>query len=97
VDRRADAVLADSDFSAPGLVRAWSELGKRIGDDVALIGWGYESVGRGVHPALTTVDFNFPEIVSKALEVLSDLIEKPEEQRPQSILIKPKLIVRESA
>ena len=97
VERRADAVLAESDFSAPGLVRGWNELGYRVGHDVTLIGWGKEMVGRGMSPALTTIDFNFPEIVDKALDLLGDLIEKPEEKRPHSILVKPKLIVRESA
>lgn len=97
VDRRADAVLADSDFSAPGLVKGWNELGFKVPGDVALIGWGYEVIGRGVNPRLTTIDFNFSEIVGKALELLGDLIEKPGEERPQSILVKPKLIVQESA
>jgi LacI family transcriptional regulator len=96
LDRGADAVLADSDFSAPGLVKAWNELGVRIPDQVALIGWGYESVGRGVNPRLTTVDFNFAEIVGKALDLLSEMIEKPDEERPHAILVKPKLLVRES-
>jgi DNA-binding LacI/PurR family transcriptional regulator len=97
VDRKADAVLAESDFSAPGLVRAWNKLGYRVGEEVALIGWGDEMVGRGVIPALTTVDFNFPEIVSKALDLLSDLVERPDDPRPESVVIKPKLVVRESA
>jgi DNA-binding LacI/PurR family transcriptional regulator len=104
VDRRADAVLAESDYSVPGLVRVWSELGYRVGKDVALIGWGDEMVSRCVYPALTTVDFNFPEVVGKALDLLSDLVEKPDEPRApllpsgsSAILVKPKLIVRESA
>jgi DNA-binding LacI/PurR family transcriptional regulator len=102
VDRRADAVLADSDFSTPGLVSAWHRLGLSIPDDIALIGWGHEMIGRGVNPRLTTVDFNFGEVVGKALELLSDLIERPHEkfggdERPRSILVKPKLIVQDSA
>ena len=95
--RRADVVLADSDLSAPGLVKAWDEFGLKVPKDVALIGWGYELAGRGVNPRLTTVDFNFPEIVGKALDLVAELIEKPNEERPHSIIVKPKLIVRESA
>ncbi len=97
VDRKADAVLAESDFSGPGLVRAWDRLGLRTGQDVLLIGWGGERLGEAMYPALTTVDFNFPEIVDNALDLLSGMIEKPDEPRPTTILVKPKLILRESA
>ena len=40
VDRGADAILADSDFSAPGLVRGLTRLGRRMPDEVAASGLG---------------------------------------------------------
>ncbi len=95
--RKADAVLAESDFSGPGLIRAWSKLGRRTGQDVFLIGWGGERLGEATDPALSTVDFNFPEILATALDLLSGMIEKPDEPRPASVFVKPKLILRESA
>jgi DNA-binding LacI/PurR family transcriptional regulator len=97
VDRRADAILGESDFSAPGLVRGLTKLGKRIPEDVALIGWGYENVGRGVNPGLTTVDFDFEKLVGQALDLVTSLIERPDEQQPKIVLIEPKLRVFESA
>ena len=97
VDRRADAILADSDFSAPGLVRGLAKLGRRIPDDVALIGWGYENVGRGVAPRLTTVDFDFETVVGQALDLVTALIERPNDERPKTVLVEPKLRVGESA
>ena len=96
-DRKADAVLLESDFCAPGMVRGFTRLGCRIPDDVALVGWGNEALGWGVIPPLTTVDFNFSEIVGKALDLLNDLIEKPGAEHPRSVLVKPNLIVRETA
>jgi DNA-binding LacI/PurR family transcriptional regulator len=97
VDRRADAILAESDFSAPGIVRGLMKAGKRIPDDVALVGWGYEILGRGLTPSLTTIDFDFNQIIGRALELLNDMIERPNEPQERSIFIKPKLILRETA
>jgi LacI family transcriptional regulator len=95
--RRADAILAESDFTAPGLIRGLTNLGLRVPDDVALVGWGAEAMSLGVTPGLTTIDFDFGEIVGRALDLLNDLIEHPGEERPRSIFVKPKLLVRETA
>jgi LacI family transcriptional regulator len=97
VDHRADAILAESDFSTPGLVRGLNHMGLRVPDDVALIGWGSESVGRGVAPSLTTVDFDIEQIVGRSLDLLAGLIERPGEAQPASILVKPRLVLRETA
>jgi DNA-binding LacI/PurR family transcriptional regulator len=97
VERKADAVLLDSDFDAPAFMRACAKLGCRVPDDVALVGWGNEAIGWGVLPLLTTVDFNFHEIIEKALDLLGDLVERPAARRPRSIVVKPKLIVQETA
>ncbi len=97
VDRRADAVLADSDFSVPALVRAWNEFGRNVPDDVSVIGWGNEAIGWGVNPRLTTVDFNFEQIIGTALDLLARLIEVPGQDSPKSVVVKPKLLLRETA
>jgi LacI family transcriptional regulator len=97
VDHRADAILAESDFSAPGLVRGFAKLGVAVPDQVSLVGWGDEYVGRGVTPGLTTVDFNIEQVVGQSLDLLTGLIERPDEAHPASTVVKPKLVVRETA
>jgi LacI family transcriptional regulator len=97
VDGRADAILTESDFSAPGLIRGLTQLGFRVPGDVALIGWGGETVARGISPGLTTVDFDIEQVVERSLDLLTGLIERPEEAQPASILVKPKLVVKETA
>jgi LacI family transcriptional regulator len=97
VDRCADGIMTESDFSVPGLVRGLAKLGRRVPEDVALIGWGYEHVGRGVTPSLTTVDFDLENLVARALDLLTSLIEQPDEEQPRTVLVEPKLFVRESA
>ncbi len=97
VQRRADAILCDSDFSAPGIVRELTKLGYRIPHDVAVIGWGGEAVARGVSPSLTTIDFNIGDTVEVALDMLSDLLDRPDVEQPASVSIRPKLVLRETA
>ena len=58
-------------LQCPGLVPGSAASGCRVPEDVALVGWGYETVGRGVIPALSTVDFNFEEWVGSALDLLA--------------------------
>jgi DNA-binding LacI/PurR family transcriptional regulator len=97
VDHRADAILAESDFSAPGLIRGLSLMGLRVPEDMSLIGWGYEAISRGITPGLTTVDFDFEQIVERSLDLLTGLIEQPDAAMPASGLVKPRLLVRETA
>jgi DNA-binding LacI/PurR family transcriptional regulator len=62
-----------------------------------LIGWGYEGISRGITPGLTTVDFDFERIVERSLDLLTGLIERPDVAMPASVLVKPRLLVRETA
>jgi len=95
-DRHADAVLAESDFIAPGLIRGLAQMGRRVPDDVALIGWGCETFVQGFLPALTTVDFNVPQIIGQALDMLTALIEEPNGEPPSSVCVKPNLLLEET-
>jgi DNA-binding LacI/PurR family transcriptional regulator len=95
--QKADAILADSDYGALGLIRALHRKGLRVPDDVAVVGWGNEHVASFCDPSLTTVDFPLQEVIGKALDMLATLIENPEQKELQSVVIAPQLIVRESA
>ena len=53
--RGADAILADSDFTAAVLIRALRQRGRRVPEDVAVIGWGNEQVACWLDPPLTMV------------------------------------------
>jgi len=98
VDRRgADAIIADNDYTASALAKAIQRRGLRMPDDVALVGWGNEIVSRWLNPSLTTVDYRIQEMMTAALDLLIDLIERPGEDGAQTIRIKPELLIRESA
>jgi DNA-binding LacI/PurR family transcriptional regulator len=91
----ADAVLADDDFCAALLIRALTARGRRVPDDVAVVGWGNETVSRFTTPALTTVDYQMRPIVEAALQAITASL--GEAAVPQRVVVPPQLIVRESA
>ena len=80
VRRGADAILAEGDFTAVSLLRALRRLGRRVPDDVAVIGWGNEQVAYWSDPPLTTVNYVFQKMVGTALDLLAGMIERPDER-----------------
>ncbi|MFC5816624.1 GH1 family beta-glucosidase [Nonomuraea harbinensis] len=54
-ERRLDAVLATSDHLAIGVLRAAAEAGRRVPDDLAVVGFGDIEAAAYTTPALTTV------------------------------------------
>jgi DNA-binding LacI/PurR family transcriptional regulator len=95
--RKADAVIAESDCGALGLIHALYHEGLQVPGDVAVVGWGNEIMAPLSVPGLTTVDFRFDEIISQALDLLLTLIENPGQKKIQSTVIPPQLIHRKTA
>jgi DNA-binding LacI/PurR family transcriptional regulator len=89
------ATLIYNDLTAIGALRALRERGRRVPDDMAVIGTDGIDLGRYTTPALTTVDHPRLEIGRCGVEVLCDLIDgqpPPDNER----VFQPALIVRES-
>jgi DNA-binding LacI/PurR family transcriptional regulator len=94
--RRADAILADSDATAAGLVSACKQRGVRVPEDLALVGWGNSTIARWIDPKLSSVDFLPAQLMGRSLDLLAGLIDQPHGERPRTIHVKPELIVRAS-
>jgi LacI family transcriptional regulator, galactose operon repressor len=98
-DPRPTAIFATNDIVAIG---AWSkllELGYSIPKDISLVGFDDIEMSRYLAPPLTTVAQRSREIVSKAVELLLDLIadkERFSEGAPTSVMVTPALQVRGS-
>jgi DNA-binding LacI/PurR family transcriptional regulator len=94
-DDRPTALFVASDRMAIGGYGAVSELGLRIPDDVALV--GYDDIGPSamLQPPLTTVRTSYHDFGRLAAQLLLDLIEGRLEA-PQRVVIEPELIVRAS-
>ena len=66
------AVFCDDDVLAAGLFVAARELGVRIPDDLAVVGFGDFDIGRVLDPALTTIVADAAELGKMAFDVLSE-------------------------
>ena len=91
------AVVTESNYAALLLLADFARHGLRVPDDVAVVGWGNETIGQWLNRGLTTVNYRLKDVVGQALDLLGETIERPEEIRPRTVVIKPELVVRESA
>ena len=94
---RFTALLAFNDVCAIGAIRALREAGKRVPEDVAVIGFDDIHEARYHIPALTTVKQPLQQMGRLAAEILLDRISDPKKAQPHFVYVEPELIVRESA
>jgi DNA-binding LacI/PurR family transcriptional regulator len=91
------AVLAGDDTLASGDLRAASDLGRRVPDQVSVTGFGDIDLAAFTIPALTTVCQPVEELAHRCLQLLLDLIEGTNSQIAAPVIhLKPQLIIRDS-
>jgi DNA-binding LacI/PurR family transcriptional regulator len=91
-----DAVFAASDTMAAGVVGVLGQAGRRIPDDVAVMGYDGTALAMSTRPMLSTV-CQPTEAMGRAMaQLLLKRIEKPSAP-PNPILFNTELIVRESS
>ncbi|SFR68084.1 DNA-binding transcriptional regulator, LacI/PurR family [Agromyces sp. CF514] len=91
----ATAVFIASDEMAFGAIRALHELGRRVPEDISVVGVDDIALAAYCSPALTTVAQPFGEIASIAVEHLIRRIDDPG-AAPASATIAPQLVIRSS-
>lgn len=72
-----DAVLYADDYMAMGGLRALSECGRRVPEDVAVIGFHDYEIAQFTSPPLTTVRMDMRELGVVAAERLLTLLDRP--------------------
>lgn len=92
-----DAVLAHNDATAFGAVRAISEAGLAIPDDIAVVGFDNISYSAFLNPPLTTIDQKIDVVSEKLVDALLSNIENKEHESCSKTVIDPELIVRASS
>jgi LacI family transcriptional regulator len=92
---KPEAVFAASDVMAQGALRAVREVGWRIPDDVALVGFDDMPFASRMEPALTTVRQPIHRLGSVAVETLISLIEEDNRQ-PRHVVLPTQLVMRQS-
>jgi LacI family transcriptional regulator len=90
-----DAIFCGSDQIARGVAETLRELGRRVPDEIMLVGFdNWEPMATGCRPPLTTVDMNLTELGRRAADYLLAAIEG--DSRPGIHALPCRLVVRES-
>lgn len=90
----AEAVVAADDYLAVSIMLLCERIGRRPGENLAIIGYGNEPVGPAIFPSLTTVDFDGVEVGRRMMETLLQRIAQKRMDNPQLTRIAPLLIER---
>jgi DNA-binding LacI/PurR family transcriptional regulator len=91
-----DGVFAANDLMAQGALLALRDAGRRVPEDVAVIGFDDSSVAAAARPALTTIRHPLEDMAAEATRLLLTRIDNPD-QRVTSVIFEPTLIPRASA
>src|SRR6266852_3730126 len=91
-----DGVFCYNDPVAIGAMRAISEAGLRVPEDIAVVGAGNVHYSDCLAVPLTTVDQGTFEIGKLAADLLLQRIASKSVLRPQKVLIEPRLVTRQS-
>lgn len=91
-----DGIFVANDLMAEGAVRVLQEQGRRVPDDVAVVGFDDSSAALASRPQLTTIRQPVEEMAAEMASLLLARIREP--HRPtRSIIFQSTLVVRESA
>lgn len=94
--RRPTAVACVSDLIAVGAMNAVAAAGLAVGRDVAVTGYDDSALAQFLHPPLTSVRQPIDEVGEAIVRLLLAQV-RGEQTEEQSILLKPKLVARQSS
>lgn len=91
-----DGVFAGNDLMATGACHVLRDHGRRVPEDVAVIGFDDSSAASACRPPLTTVRQPVEDMAAEMTGLLLDRLAAPD--RPAtSVIFEPVLVVRDSA
>ena len=95
LDRKVTAIFAADGESAGARIQGiLQQFGKRIPEDISVIGWESEQVSNFLRPRQTTLAQNFPKLAAESLNLLEHLMDGTPHQK--NILVEYQLIERDS-
>jgi LacI family transcriptional regulator len=95
LDAPPTAIFCANDLMAVGCIEALKEIGRRVPEDVAVIGYDDREIAQFTHPPLTTVLLPHFEMGAAAAAYLIDRARRPP-RRPAQIKIECPLVERRS-
>ncbi|HEY1685922.1 MAG TPA: LacI family DNA-binding transcriptional regulator [Tepidisphaeraceae bacterium] len=100
VRQKVDGIFAANDLYAARLMTALRRIGRRVPDDVAVIGADNMDISTLVEPRITTVDLAINELAEATIQLLFEMLDPTAtgaQKSARGIVVKPKLVIRESA
>ena len=91
-----DAVFAASDAMAAGAMWAMQTLGRRVPDDVAIIGFDDSPLAAHTQPPLSSVRRPVEDMAREMARLIVGMTESGETSEPQRLILDTPLAVRES-
>lgn len=93
-NKKITAIFAGNDAMALGSLKAISEAGLSVPQDISLVGFDDLPESQFLTPSLTTARQDFHEVGEQALAILLGLINKKKSR--MNVAIKPEILIRES-
>jgi LacI family transcriptional regulator len=93
-----DGIFITNDFVAAVVMRTLKEHGVKIPDDVAIVGFNNDAIGKLIEPALTTINYpgiDMGEIAARNL--INHLKNVSNLYQTNTIVVRSELIIRESS
>jgi DNA-binding LacI/PurR family transcriptional regulator len=93
-----DGIVVASDLMAAGALRVLADTGRRVPEDVAVVGYDDLGVAERTTPPLTTVRQSIDEMAERATRLLLEQLDGTSSgSRSMRVIIPPLLVRRESA
>ena len=90
------SIFATNDLMAIGAMQAAADLGKRVPDDLSVIGLTDIALAHQFRPALTTVRLPTAEIAARSVALALEMVEGGTPAQERYVVRAPELVVRES-
>ncbi|HTF11135.1 MAG TPA: LacI family DNA-binding transcriptional regulator [Asanoa sp.] len=91
-----DGVFVANDLMAQGALSVLRELGRRVPEEIAVVGFDDSSAALAARPPLTTVRQPLEDMAAESARLLIAHIDNPK-LIPQTVIFEPTLVVRASA
>lgn len=95
-DNKIDGVFSGTDMLGIGVIKNIKKAGKKVPDDIKVVGFSNWSISSLYEPSLTTVHQPGYEMGNKAAELLINQINDPENKNFETVVLQTELIERES-
>jgi len=90
------AAFISSDIMAWGAMEAIKDMGLRVPEDIAVIGYDNIFFSNFIHPRLTTIDNPTKQLGTMSTQLLLDAIESKESLKGNYVVLNSKLVERQS-